>query len=150
MPIAAVWGDGISSAASLLWNLVQRLNRAIPDRPFQPRWAPAPLIKQAERTFPQLGFPRETDSLCPQCVIDVRERIVTGDASWRVLVDERPGEIRARIVERDNRVYMEKTCPAHGTWSDVMAIDADGTSRLPPTRSTTTAPRRSSTAAARS
>jgi hypothetical protein len=124
MRLAAIWGNALSSAASFAWHVAQRVNRAVPDERFQPAWAPAPLLKQEERTFPQLGFPRETDSLCPQCVIDVRERIVQGDENWRVLVDERPGEIRARIVERDNRVYMEKTCPTHGAWSDLMAIDA--------------------------
>jgi uncharacterized radical SAM superfamily Fe-S cluster-containing enzyme len=130
MPLATVWGDGLSATASLLWHAVQRINGAVPDRPFQPQWAPAPLLKQQQRTFPQLGFPRETDSLCPQCVIEVRDRIVAGTANWRLLVDERPGEIRARIVERDNRVYMEKTCPAHGTWSDLMAMDADFLRRI--------------------
>jgi uncharacterized radical SAM superfamily Fe-S cluster-containing enzyme len=124
MHLAAVWGDAVSSAASVVWHLAQRINRAVADAPFHPAWAPAPLLKQSERTFPQLGFPRETDSLCPQCVIEVRERIVAGDESWRTLVTARPGEIRARIVERDNRVYMEKTCPEHGAWSDLMAIDA--------------------------
>jgi uncharacterized radical SAM superfamily Fe-S cluster-containing enzyme len=124
MRLAAVWGSGVSSAATVLWHAVQGINRAVPDARFQPAWAPAPLIKQHERTFPQLGFPRETDSLCPQCVIEVRDRIVSGDASWRTLVDDRPGEVRARIVERDNRVYMEKECPTHGKVSDLMAIDA--------------------------
>ena len=68
------------------------------------------MLKQQERTFPQLGFPRETDSLCPQCVIEVRDQILAGEADWRVLVNDKPGEIRARIVERDNQVFMEKTC----------------------------------------
>ena len=124
MQLAAVWGGAVSTAASLAWHAFQTLNRLIPDTPFHPRWAPAPMLKQQQRTFPQLGFPRETDSLCPQCVIEVRERIVAGDADWRMLVNEKPGEIRARIIERDNQVFMEKTCPAHGTWSDLMAMDA--------------------------
>jgi uncharacterized radical SAM superfamily Fe-S cluster-containing enzyme len=125
MHLTAVWGQGVSRAASVLWRATQAINRAIPDRPFQPRWAPAPLLKQKERTFPQLGFPRETDSLCPQCVSEVRDRILAGDLHWRALVTESPGEIRARIVERDGQVFMEKTCPKHGTFSDLMAMDAD-------------------------
>jgi len=124
MGLAAVWGDTVSATASLAWRVAQRVNGAVPDAPFQPSWAPAPLLKQHERTFPQLGFPRETDSLCPQCVIEVRERIVRGDADWQVLLAQHPGEIRARIVERDGRIYMEKACPTHGAWSDLMAIDA--------------------------
>ena len=47
-----------------------------------------------------------------------------------MLVNEKPGEIRARIVERDNQVFMEKTCPTHGTWSDLMAMDAEFLRRI--------------------
>src|SRR5262245_53678953 len=130
MRLASFCGGAVSALASTLWHGVQLVNRAIPNRPFHPPWAPRPLLTQRERTFPQLGFPRETDSLCPKCVIEVREKIVAGDASWRVLVNERPGEIRARIVERDNRIYMEKTCPEHGTFTDLMAIDAEFLRRI--------------------
>ena len=124
MQVAALWGGGVSAMASLAWHALQTINRAVPDKPFQPAWAPAPMLKQQERTFPQLGFPRETDSLCPQCVIEVRDQILAGEADWRVLVEDKPGEIRARIVERDNQVFMEKTCAKHGTCSDLMAMDA--------------------------
>ena len=88
------------------------------------------MLKQSQRSFPQLGFPRETDSLCPQCVIEVRSAILRGEVDWRVLVEERPGEIKAQVVERDHRVYMEKTCPRHGFYSDLMAIDADFLRRI--------------------
>ena len=130
MSVSALWGSGVSAAASLAWHALAAVNRIVPDRPFQPRWAPAPLLKQQERTFPQLGFPRETDSLCPQCVIEVREDILAGRADWRVLVEDKPGEVRARIVERDNQVFMEKTCSKHGTCSDLMAMDADFLRRI--------------------
>ena len=124
MRLAALWGDGVSAAASALWHAVQAVNRAIPDQPFEPAWAPAPMLKQDQRSFPQLGFPRETDSLCPKCVIEVREEILNGRADWRLLIEDKPGEIRARIVERDNQIYMEKTCPKHGPVSDLLAMDA--------------------------
>ena len=74
-----------------------------PQNAFQPKWAPAPLLKQRERTFPQLGFPRETDSLCPRCVKEVRTEILSGKADWKVLVDGNPGEIKATIVEERRR-----------------------------------------------
>ena len=88
------------------------------------------MLKRRDRTFPQLGFPRETDSLCPSCVLEVREAILQGRADWRVLVDERPGEIRARIVERDGRVYMEKSCARHGAFTDLMAMDVEFLRRI--------------------
>lgn len=99
--------------------LNQRIERPAP----KPAWAPAPLPKRKERSFPQLGFPRETDSLCPRCVKEVRTEILSGKKDLRELVDGRPGEIRAKIVEKDGKVVMEKECPTHGRFEDVMAID---------------------------
>ncbi|MBC7052185.1 radical SAM protein, partial [Salmonella enterica subsp. enterica serovar Enteritidis] len=81
--------------------LVQRLNKAIEKPSARPAWAPAPLLKRRERTFPQLGFPRETDSLCPRCVKEVRTDILGGKRDLRELVDGRPGEIKASIVEKE-------------------------------------------------
>jgi 7,8-dihydro-6-hydroxymethylpterin dimethyltransferase len=118
----------LSSTARRAWPLVQRLNRALERPAPHPSWAPAPLLKRRERTFPELGFPRETDSLCPKCVKEVRSDVLSGKRDLRTLIDGRPGEIRARIVEeeRDGRpaVLMKKTCPTHGAFEDVMAIDS--------------------------
>jgi len=120
----------VSMGAGLAWHAVQFLNRLIPARPYHPAWAPAPLPKERHRTFPTLGFPRETDSLCPGCVIEVRDAIVRGDVDWSVLVNENRGEVRARIVERDDKVYMEKECDRHGPISDLLAIDAEFLRRI--------------------
>jgi len=110
--------------------LVTRLNRRIERPAKQPAWAPAPLLKRKERSFPQLGFPRETDSLCPRCVKEVRTAVLSGKTDLRELIDGRPGEIRARIVERDGKVLMEKECPTHGRFEDVMAIDPEFLRRM--------------------
>lgn len=121
-------------SARALWPLVQRLNQAIEKPAIKPAWAPAPLIKRRERTFPQLGFPRETDSLCPRCVKEVRTDVLSGARDLRELIDGRPGEIKARIVEKvvdgRNCVVMEKECPTHGVFEDVMAIDPEFLRRL--------------------
>jgi len=119
----AIYG-GVSKTADLLWRAARAVDRRFPERSFQPKWAPAPLLKQRERTFPNLGFPRETDSLCPRCVTEVRSRILSGEADWKVLVDGSPGEIRASIVEEDGRILMKKSCPTHGPFEDVMSIDS--------------------------
>ncbi|MCZ6669426.1 MAG: radical SAM protein, partial [Acidobacteria bacterium] len=111
--------------ASLTWHSFQAINKRVRFRTFQPPWAPAPLLKSKERTFPPLGFPRETDSLCPKCVIEVRGKILSGEENWKVLVDGTPGEIKAQIVKRDGKIYMEKDCAKHGHFSDIMAMDAD-------------------------
>ena len=40
-----------------------------------------------------------------------------------MLYNERPGEIKAQIIERDGKILMVKDCPIHGHFEDVMAID---------------------------
>jgi uncharacterized radical SAM superfamily Fe-S cluster-containing enzyme len=63
-------------------------------------------------------------------VKEIRARILNGDADWRSLLQGKPGEIRARIVERDGQVLMEKSCPKHGSFEDVMAIDSEFLRRM--------------------
>jgi uncharacterized radical SAM superfamily Fe-S cluster-containing enzyme len=123
-------GTTIRAGADLAWNALQAVNRRVPARSFRPKWAPAPLLKSAERTFPQLGFPRQTDSLCPRCVQEVRGQILNGEVDWQVLVEGKPGEIRADIIERDGQVWMVKDCPTHGRFEDIMAIDAEFLRRM--------------------
>ncbi|UCE04158.1 MAG: radical SAM protein [Candidatus Latescibacterota bacterium] len=117
--------------ANVGWPVFQHVNSKItPGQPFTPRWAPAPLLRSTERSFPKLGWPRETDSLCPKCVQEVRGAIVAGEIDHSILVDGNPGEIKAQVVERDGKIVMEKECPKHGSMSDVMAIDPAFLSRI--------------------
>jgi hypothetical protein len=119
-----VGGAAVHHLANAAWHTFQAVNRLVPYGRIHPKWAPAPLLKSQERSRPPLGFPRETDSLCPKCVLEVRSAIQAGREDWQVLIQGKPGEIKARIVERDNRIYMEKDCPRHGHFEDLMAIDA--------------------------
>ncbi|HEV8610212.1 MAG TPA: radical SAM protein [Thermoanaerobaculia bacterium] len=118
----AIYG-GVSKTAGALWRAARAIDRRFPQRSFHPKWAPAPLAKQREKTFPKLGFPRETDSLCPRCVTEVRAQILSGEADWKLLVDGSPGEIKATIVEEDGKILMRKDCPKHGRFEDVMSVD---------------------------
>jgi uncharacterized radical SAM superfamily Fe-S cluster-containing enzyme len=130
MRLNRIVGAGASAVANVAWHAFQSVNRLFPEGSFQPKWAPAPLLKSRERSFPQLGFPRKTDSLCPRCVKEVRDLIIQGEVDWHILVDGKPGEIQASIVERDGKIYMEKTCEKHGSFSDMMAMDADFLRRM--------------------
>ncbi len=117
-------------AANALWPLVRAYNTRFERPSPHPKWAPAPLLKKRERTSPPLGWPRETDSLCPACVKDARAEVLSGRAEVRSLIEGRPGEVRARIEERDGTLVMTKTCPRHGTIEDVLSIDAAFTARI--------------------
>jgi uncharacterized radical SAM superfamily Fe-S cluster-containing enzyme len=72
---------------------------------------------------PPLGWPRETDSLCPTCVREARQAILDGKKDYKDLLTEKVGEIKATIVERDGKILMVKDCPVHGHFEDVMAMD---------------------------
>ncbi len=109
--------------ADAAWHALQAANRLVPSGRFQPRWAPAPLLKSGERSSPPLGFPRETDSLCPKCVLEIRSAILEGKKDWQTLLQGRHGQIKARIVERDGGVYMEKDCSRHGHFEDILSTD---------------------------
>lgn len=50
-----------------------------------------------------MGLPKATRSLCPEC-----KQIIS-----------------ARVFEEDGRVMMEKTCPEHGSFKDVVYSDVD-------------------------
>jgi 7,8-dihydro-6-hydroxymethylpterin dimethyltransferase len=113
----------VSTVASMAWSGVQAINRRIPNGSFQPVWAPKPLLKSHQRTSPALGWPRTTDSLCPVCVRETRARILSGDVDLHLLATEHVGEIKAQILERDGKVIIEKTCPQHGTFTDVLSIN---------------------------
>src|SRR6202521_5832573 len=123
MPAARQLESVVSCLAEAAWHAFQTVNRRVPAGSFQPSWAPGPLPKSSERSSPALGWPRTTDSLCPTCVKDTRRRILSGDADPSILVTEHVGEIKAHIFERNGKVIIEKTCPRHGTFTDVLAIN---------------------------
>ena len=113
------------SAAGVVFNTVQFFNKHFPNPSFTPKWSDKPLQKSWEKSKPTLGFPRTTDSLCPVCVTEARERIINGEQDWQSLVTEHVGEIKAQIVERDGEVWMVKECPQHGKFEDMMAKDVE-------------------------
>src|SRR5262249_53217042 len=90
-----------------------------------PKWSDKPLFKSYEKTKPPLGWPRETDSLCPKCTREARQEILDGKKDVSVLLNEKVGEIKATILERDGKIMMVKDCPIHGHFEDVMAIDTE-------------------------
>jgi 7,8-dihydro-6-hydroxymethylpterin dimethyltransferase len=114
----------MSIAASGVWQIFCFTNNLFPENPsFTPKWSERSLLKSREKSKPPLGWPRQTDSLCPRCVPEIRQQILDGKQDYRILVNERPGEIKAQIIERDGKILMVKDCPVHGHFEDVISID---------------------------
>ena len=116
---------GLSIAANGAWAVFNGLNKINQNPSFTPKWSDKPLLKSYEKTKPPLGWPRETDSLCPTCTREARQAILDGKKDVSVLLNEKVGEIKATILERDGKILMVKDCPIHGHFEDVMAIDTE-------------------------
>ena len=116
---------GLTYAAGGAWFFYNKWNQIAQRPSFTPAWSDKPLLKSAEKVKPPLGWPRETDSLCPKCVREARQAILDGKKDYKDLLHEKVGEIKAQIVEDDGKIKMIKDCPIHGHFEDVMAMDTE-------------------------
>src|ERR1700740_327482 len=114
---------GLAALAGATFDSLQAINKYWPHTSFTPKWSDKPLLKSWEKTKPTLGWPRTTDSLCPRCVPEARNAILDGKLPVDILRNEKVGEIKATIIERDGQILMVKDCPIHGHFEDVMSID---------------------------
>jgi 7,8-dihydro-6-hydroxymethylpterin dimethyltransferase len=115
----------LCKSAGVAFDTIQFFNKYNPNPNFTPKWSDKPLLKSWEKSKPTLGWPRQTDSLCPGCVKEARDAIFEGKKDWRDLMHEKVGEIKAQIIERDGQIWMVKECPIHGRYEDMMAVDSN-------------------------
>ena len=114
----------VSGLADWAWRAFQAVSTRLPEGELPcPKWAPGKILKSRERSVPQLGFPRMTDSLCPRCVPEVRNAIIGGEADISMLRSRHPGEIKAQLIEENGRILMRKVCEKHGPFEDVISTD---------------------------
>jgi hypothetical protein len=126
-------GHSLQQIGEVAWRAFQALNTRLPaSEPAERSWAPGPLLKSHQRSRPPLGYPRETDSLCPRCVMETRAQIIRGERKVSDLVTGHLGEIKATFYEQDNQIRVRKTCPEHGTFEDLISIDAEFSRRIEP------------------
>ena len=152
----------LTAAAKLAWPAFQAINRQFPKAviPAQVGARAAAQERRAHLAAARLAAHDRFALSRPACARRARASSRASSRS-RSLVNEHVGEIKAHILERDGKIVIEKTCPTHGTFTDTLAINpafldahrapvpGPRLSARSPTRCTTTAPRRSSTAAAR-
>lgn len=130
LSINALFETALSKVANATWHVSQVINKRVPYNQVKPKWANEPILKSHERTSPPLGFPRKTDSLCPRCVIETREKIVDGEMDLEEMIQSHPGIIEARLLEKDGVLMIEKECPKHGAFEDVMSLHPEFTKRI--------------------
>ena len=78
----------VARSAGLLFDGIQFFNKYNPNPNFTPKWSDKPVLKSWQKTKPTLGWPRETDSLCPGCVKEARDMILSGERDWKTLTNE--------------------------------------------------------------
>lgn len=121
----------VTGAANLAWKTIQAINTRVAEGELpQPKWAPGRMAKSRDRSIPPLGFPRETDSLCPRCVPEIRRKVVQRELDLETLLKTRPGEIKAQFVEEGGRILIRKTCEKHGAFEDVISTNPAFTRRI--------------------
>jgi 7,8-dihydro-6-hydroxymethylpterin dimethyltransferase len=113
----------VAVGANGVWQVFDRLNQIRQSPSFTPKWSDKPLLKSYQKAKPPLGWPRETDSLCPRCIPEIRQSIVDGKVDHKILLNQPVGEIKAKIIERDGKILMVKECATHGVFEDLMSID---------------------------
>ena len=86
---------GIQKTADVLWDFARAVDRRFEERSFQPKWAPAPLLKQREKTFPPLGFPARPTRSARAASRRSGPRSCPASVDWKVLIEGNPGEIKA-------------------------------------------------------
>ncbi len=100
---------GLSIAANGIWQVFSQLNKISQNPSFIPKWSDKPLLKSYQKTKPPLGWPRQTDSLCPTCVREARQAILDGTRPLETLLNEKVGEIKATIDEKDGKTVLDNS-----------------------------------------
>ncbi len=121
--LSKLFDEALCHTAGVAFDAIQFFNKYRPNPSVTPQWSDKPMLKSWKKTRPILGWPRSTDSLCPECVKEARKAIFEGEKDWKDLVNTKVGEIKAQIVERNGQVWMVKDCPVHGRCEDLMAVD---------------------------
>jgi uncharacterized radical SAM superfamily Fe-S cluster-containing enzyme len=117
--------DAFCGFANVGWKFLQPFNSVLRAGVLPtPKWAPGPLLKAAQRRSTELGVPRKTSSLCPDCNREAAEAVLRGEnevADFR----KQPGIIDSEILEEGGRILMRKVCDRHGPFEDVLSNHPD-------------------------
>ena len=114
----------VSHLADAAWHVFQTVNRRVPAGSFQPVVGARAAAEELRSARRRRSAGRARPIRCARRASARRARaFCPGDADPSVLVNEHVGEIKAHILERDGKIIIEKTCPQHGTFTDVLAIN---------------------------
>jgi uncharacterized radical SAM superfamily Fe-S cluster-containing enzyme len=122
--------DFSRATVDAVWRIASAANAALPKRNLpSPKWAPGPLLRSDERRPMDIGVPRRTLSLCPDCNHEAVDAVLKGEIDVATFRDN-PGVIEAEILEEAGRILMRKACEQHGPFEDVLSNHPDFLRRM--------------------
>ena len=102
----------LAVAANAAWLVFDKLNSASTRTPRSPRNGPtSPCSRSGRRSSRRSAGRAKPIRLCPKCVPEIRQQILDGKMPVEILKNEKVGEIKAQIIERDGKILMVKDCP---------------------------------------
>jgi hypothetical protein len=102
----------LTLVAGGLFNTIQSINKYKPNPSFTPKMVGQSHCSNPGRRASQLSDGRVPPIRCvPNCVIEAREAILSGKKDVSVLINEKVGEIKAQIIERDGQIWMDQGLP---------------------------------------
>ena len=114
---------GLAIAANGAWQVFSRLNKINQNPSFIPSGPTSHCSSRIRRPSRRsAGRVRPIRCARTACARRVR-RFSTAPSRSRSLLNEKVGEIKATILEKDGKIVMVKDCPIHGHFEDTMAID---------------------------
>ena len=114
----------VAVAANAAWFVFDKLNSINPNPSFTPKWSDKPLAQELGKAEAEAGLAARDRF----AVSEVHPRNPPADSRRqdsrsRFCRNEKVGEIKANIIEKDGKIVMVKECPIHGQFEDLMSID---------------------------
>lgn len=130
MHVSLAWERIVCRAANAAWTVLERGNGRGAVTKGRRSWMPTAGTGASSNSLPELEIPRTTASLCPTCIRELRAAISAGTFGAEHLRCKQPGQVPARIIERDGCIVMEKDCPTHGHFEEVISTNAPFSRRI--------------------
>src|SRR5215472_11671689 len=86
--------SAICATAGAAFDGIQFFNKYKPNPAFTPKWSDKPMLKSWQKTKPQLGWPRVTDSLCPTYMNGARQRIINGPLALKTIGHQKVSKLK--------------------------------------------------------
>ena len=105
----------LTVAARGAWVVFDKFNQISPNASFTPKWSDKPLLKSLSEGEAAAGLAAYDRLALPEMRAGDSPADLDGKLPHELLLNEKVGEIKAQIIERDGKILMVKDCRSTGT-----------------------------------